>query len=147
MKKEVFLAISIGFVLGLLITFGIWTANKNLKPVPSSLTDRISPTPLPSPVPGTPSAASVTLTITSPKQDELLTNSNQLTLSGQTQAGNTVAVLHESGQKLLTADSSGNFSLDLTLEGGYNRLNIISFDSAGNSASRELLITYSTQKI
>ena len=31
MKKEILIAILIGFILGLIITFGIWTANKSLK--------------------------------------------------------------------------------------------------------------------
>jgi hypothetical protein len=151
MKKEVFLAVLVGFGLGLIITFGIWTANKNLKATPPGETDKVSPTPattvLEDSASQQASASAIPLIITSPEQDELLVNVSSITLTGTTTPGNTVAITHESGQKILTADSAGSFSLKIDLEGGYNRLTIVSFDAKGNSITKDVLITYSTQKI
>ncbi len=152
MKKEVFLAVLVGFGLGLLITFGIWTANKNLKNV-TTTTDNPVTTPVITPVPtADPQAkpsdnSAVSLEITSPSQDELLVNSSSFTLTGKTNPGNSIAVTFENGQKILTADETGLFSLDLKLEGGYNRISLVAYDAAGKSAAKEMLITYSTQKI
>jgi hypothetical protein len=147
MKKEVFLAVLVGFGLGLVITFGIWTANKNLKPSSPSAAQTISPSPaVPTPAQNQATSA-IPLIITTPDQDEMLVNSNQLTLSGKTQPGSTVSVIHETGQQILVADSAGIFSLDLTLEGGYNRISVRAFDTNGNFAAKDLLITYSSTKI
>lgn len=151
MKKEVFLAISIGFILGLVITFGIWTANKSLKNLPAGIP--ASPTPSSS----TPDAGEVTpapqpaanllpLTISSPI-DEALLDKNTVSVVGKTQAGATIALISETGEQILTADSSGNFSADITLEGGYNLISITAYDKDGHSTSQTLTVTYTTAKI
>jgi hypothetical protein len=151
MKKEVFLAVLVGFGLGLIITFGIWTANKNLKATPPVTADNVSPTPQPEAsdvkAPASETNSDIPLVITSPEQDELLVNSSSLTISGKTTPGNSVAIIYESNQELQTADAAGLFSLEINLEGGYNRLTITSFNTKGESVSKDILVTYSTQKI
>lgn len=144
MKKEVFLAVSVGFVLGLLITFGIWTANRNLKVSPRPEITQIltSPSPEPSAAPSSPLA----LTLTSP-EDELLTTSDSVIISGKTTPEAVLSIISESSEKIITADKTGTFSTDVDLEGGFNRLMITAFDATGNSASQELLVTYTTSKI
>ena len=156
MKKEVFLAIAIGFILGLIITFGIWTANKSLKQLPTDGTlASASPSPETTPPPGTDqtpppvptgSQSGMELNITSPAEDSLNTTSS-LTISGKTAALASVAVVAPSGEQVVEADSSGNFSAKVTLEGGYNFITITAVDSGGNSVTKELTATYTTQKI
>lgn len=151
MKKEVFLAITIGFTLGLIITFGIYTANKSLKNLPS-LTNRTSPTQAPEPTGGTtPTAAApapnaILLTMSSPV-DEALLDKNSVTLSGKTTAGAAVAILSETGETLVAANSAGDFTASVSLEGGYNRITITAYDRDGKSASQNLTVTYSSSKI
>ena len=156
MRKEVFLAISIGFILGLVITFGIWTANQSLKNLPQKAKDN-SPTQTPSATnsdtspttPGpatTPQPNALQLNLTSP-EDESLSEKNTIRLSGKTASHAAVVIMHETGEELLVADASGNFSLDLTLEGGYNLITVTATDSAGNSASDTRTVTYTTAKI
>lgn len=143
MKKEVFLAISIGFVLGLIITFGIWTANKSLKQLPQT-----TPTPAPTPaasISPTPASA-VTLTLSSP-EDESLTNVSSVTVSGKTFPNASVAIASESDDQIVTADSSGNFSTTVDLDGGYNTITATAFDQTGNSSSQSVTVTYTTSKI
>ena len=150
MKKEVFLAIAIGFVLGLIITFGVWTANNSLK----QLSHAPSPTPLSSPEPQAqaatptppPATNNLQLTVSAPDPD-LLTNSQSLTVKGSTSPNATVAILSESAETTVTADSSGNFSADVSLEGGYNRLTVSAFDKDSHTASLTLVVTYTTSKI
>lgn len=151
MKKEVFLAISIGFVLGLIITFGIWTANKSLKQLPAGAI-----TPSPSPVataPGTnqPAPTSVpttsgALTVTAP-DDEFLTNTAKVTVTGKATANSPVVILYETGDVSLTTDASGNFTADVPLEGGYNLITVIAYDANGTQSSITRTVTYTTQKI
>ncbi|TSC84108.1 MAG: polymorphic outer membrane protein [Microgenomates group bacterium Gr01-1014_16] len=155
MKKEVFLAIAIGFGLGLVITFGIWTANKSLKDAQLAQQTTPTATPAPTVVPSesrdevgpTPSfPVTVTLTVTSP-EDESLVNKDTVTITGKTAPGATVTILSEIGEVIVAPDNSGNFTADIKLEGGYNNITITAFDSTGNSNSQTLTITYTTAKV
>jgi hypothetical protein len=148
MKKEVFLAISIGFILGLIITFGIWTANKSLKQGPGNIAQNISPTPqvTQAPVPTASPANKISLNISAPA-DETLTNATTITLTGKTVPNASVAVLFESGETILTASNTGDFTFDLPLEGGFNRISVKAFDQNGDSSTQNLTVTYTTQKI
>jgi len=144
MKKEVFLAIAIGFALGLVITFGIWTANKSLKNLPQA---GVSPTPSPTAVSPTPTPpVANALTISAP-EDEALTNDNSVTISGQTTANSTVLVVWEQDEQVVQTDTSGNFSLEADLVAGYNVITVYAYDTAGNESSKSLTVTYTTAKI
>lgn len=142
MTKEVFVAVTVGFILGLAITFGIWTANKSFS---SPKTIAVSPTPVITPTPNS-QTSPISLILTSPT-DESVQNSDTVTFSGKTSPGAAVAVSYESGETIITADSSGNFTKDLKLDSGYNRFSATAFDAAGNSATQNILVTYSTSKI
>lgn len=146
MKKEVFLAIAIGFALGLVITFGIWTANKSLanvktQPKPTE-TPQTEITPLPTGV----TTSSSALTISAP-EDETLTNQNKITVSGKTYPAATVVVTYEDDEQVVLADATGQFSTIVDLIAGYNIINITAFDDKGAEATQMLTITYSTAKI
>lgn len=149
MKKEVFLAISIGFILGLVITFGIWTANKSLRNLPASRPVSASPTPASdntTPPPTDNSSAQIPLTLTSPENEALVEN-NTLTVSGTSAPQATIAVLYELGEQLTTADPSGKFQADIRLEGGYNRIIVTAFNDQGQQATQNLIVTYTTAKL
>lgn len=160
MKKEVFLAISIGFVLGLVITFGIWTANNSLKKLPQQ---KPTPTPVVStsetpkdvstspssnttPAPSTSTKGTLPLKITTPQDEDLLTK-NTVKLSGTTTAGAAVSLVYETGETILQADTSGNFSTDITLEGGFNTITVTASNSKGETSTTTLTLTYTTQSI
>lgn len=145
MKKEVILAITIGFALGLVITFGIWTANRSLKGLPGSA----QATPVT--VAATPSTTSdqsqsVSLSLSSPA-DEALVDTNKIEVAGTTQAGATVVILSEDDQQIITADKDGKFSEKVGLIGGFNIIKVIAFDNEGHSTQQSITITYSTAKI
>lgn len=145
MKKEVILAIGIGFALGLVITFGIWSANKSLKGLPGR------PTPTPQTVEATPTtttddSAAVSLAFTSPA-DEALVATPKVTVSGKTIAGATVVVIDEDNQQIMAADDKGEFSAHVSLIAGYNTLRVTVYDKSGNSTTQSIIVTYSTAKI
>lgn len=145
MKKEVVLAVTVGFVLGLIITFGVWTANKNLKPLITQNQNQPTPTPNQINAP-TPALSQISISITSP-ENEFVTTDKNLTLTGLTQPELPVFITTETNQTVVVADTTGKFSYDISLEGGYNRLTASVFDSSGNSASKEIIVTYTTSKI
>ena len=140
------MAIVIGFALGLIITFGIWTANKSLKALPSN--KQTSPTPeavMASPT-TTAASASISLSLTQPA-DESLVNSNKVTVTGKTAAGAVVVITDEDNQQIITADDQGNFSKEISLIAGYNEILITAYDKNGNKAEQSVVVTYSTAKI
>jgi predicted phage tail protein len=148
MKKEVFLAITIGFGLGLIITLGIWVANRSLKNLPT--TTQATPTPEAvieeTTTETTPSNQALTLNITTP-EDESLAATNKTTLTGKTVANAAVTITYEDGQTIITAGTDGAFTFEVPLVSGYNVITVTAFNSTGQSATQTLTVTYTTAKI
>lgn len=142
MRKEVLMAIIIGFALGLLITFGIWTANKALKETapkkeaPPQVIEEQLPTPTPQAL----------LVITSP-EDNSISNKGKIEVSGKTFPKTVVVVLYEDGEKILDADEEGNFSTEITLIGGSNEIEVSAYDKEENEVSKTLTVVYSTAEL
>lgn len=139
MRKEIVIAIIIGFGLGLVITFGIWTANRALKEAPpeeevSSPAEEITPVP------------TFSLIINEP-QDNSISSEEKITISGTTASEAVVVILYQEGEKILEADKDGNFETEITLAGGANEVKVSAYDSEGNEASQTLTIVYSTAEI
>lgn len=142
MRKEVLLAILFGFAIGLVITFGIYTANKSLKKNQTKEAFQVSPdrqeiTPAPSPTP---------LTIYQPADNALL-DDDVVTVEGKTFANAVVALTAEEDEYLITADESGGFSQDVDLIGGVNKIRIKSVGPDGQEAETVLNLVFSTAEI
>lgn len=147
MKKEAIIAIVLGFGLGIIITFGIWTANKALKtqesttPTPSVAEEtptQISPTPTPN--------QGLSLEISQPENNEIITE-EKINLAGKTAPEATIVILFEEGEKIIEADKEGKFETEITLIGGANEITIKAFDQKGNEAQSIIDLVYSTAKI
>lgn len=141
MKKEVLIAIIIGFSVGLVIAFGLWTANKSLKQVTPKnealkfQTDQTTPTPI-----------AQSLTINSPTED-FISNQEKINVTGKATPEATVVIVYQEGEKILTADPQGLFSVEITLLGGANEIKISSFEQDGNENSVIINGVYSTAEI
>ena len=140
MRKEVIIAILIGFGLGLIITFGIWTANKALKETPSEGEEAPSPAVEISPVPA------FSLIISQP-EDNSISSEEEIAVSGSTMPEAVIVILYEEGEKILEADEDGNFETEITLMGGSNEVKVSAYDSEGSEASQTLTVVYSTAEI
>jgi len=142
-KKEVIIAIVIGFALGLVITFGIWTANQALKQQPQlekpTPTEKTATTPTPAP-------EELSLAIISPK-DNSISSGEKIEVSGKTAPEATVIILYQEGEKIIQADEEGNFSSEITLVGGANEIKITAYDQNGNEVSKTVNVVYSTVEI
>jgi len=141
MKKEVVIAIIIGLSVGLIIAFGLWTANKSLNQIPSD-----NETSNPQANQTTPTPISQSLTIDNPTED-FISNQEKITVTGKATPEATVVITYEEGEKILTADSGGLFSVEITLIGGANEIKISAFESDGNESSVIINGVFSTAEI
>jgi len=142
MKKEVLIAVLSGLALGLIITFGIYTANRALELQKAKQAEKteIQPTPPPN------STADKELTITSPEPNDLF-NQSEITLSGIAWPEAIIAVITEKGEQLLQADDEGIFSVKLNLVKGFNEITVLANDEINETKSQSLIVTYSTTEI
>jgi len=140
MRKEVLIAIIIGFGLGLVITFGIWTANKALKETgpTTAPTEEVEVTPTPTPT--------LELVITSP-ENNTISEKEIIEVSGQTTPNAIIAITYPEGEKLFEADEDGSFSTEISLIGGDNLIEISAFNDEGDEATKTLTVVYSTAEI
>jgi hypothetical protein len=141
-KKEVLIAIIIGFGLGLVITFGIWSANRALKQPTeeTSIEEPLAATPTPE------AQEPLSLNITSPQENDFI-NEEKTTVSGETISGAIVVVLYDEGEKILQADSEGQFETEIPLQGGVNEIKITAYNQNGNQVEKILTVVYSTAEI
>ena len=140
MRKEIIFAIIIGLLLGVMVTFGIYTANRALKKKsqPETIT---ATTPTPSP---TPLAPEISLEINQPEDNRLLTVS-EATVSGKTSEETVVAILAEDSEYFVQADEESLFSEEIALIKGANHIKIVATDMLGNQAEEELTLVYTTK--
>ncbi|MBI2010068.1 MAG: hypothetical protein HYS86_02695 [Candidatus Chisholmbacteria bacterium] len=138
MKKEVILAIVIGFAIGLLITFGIYTARTALENAPQN------PSPQPSASPENSTQAG--LIITTPA-NEALVDTATIPLEGTATPEAIITIITPEGQQIITADSEGNFATEIELAGGANEIQISAFTPEGLKTEVSLTVVYSTAEI
>jgi hypothetical protein len=142
MRKEVLIAIVIGFVLGLTITFGIWTANRALKKPelneqPQTAQEENTPAP---------AQEAFSLVVDSPEKNSISAE-GKIPVKGQTAPGAIVVVLYEEGEKILEADKEGKFSTDVELVGGDNEIDVAAYNTEGSEIKQNLTVVYSTAEI
>lgn len=149
MRKEVLVAILLGFGIGLVVTFGIFTARNALKTAGGQMSDQAGLT--------TPPASSEKLksspapqietkhvaTVITPNDGSVETT-EKITLSGMTTAGSTVAISGGETDVVVVSDEKGQFSAEITLVGGDNQIKIVSFSPKGEKAETVLAVVYST---
>ena len=140
MPKEITFAILIGFILGSLIMFGVYTANKAIKQQGKEAKTEAIATATPSPT----SISDNTLTVSEPDNNRLFT-SPETTISGKTSPNAVIAFLTEAEDFFVEADEDGFFSQEIELEGGANQIELISTDSFGSQAKVSLILSYSTK--
>lgn len=138
MRKEVIIAIVLGFALGLVITFGIWNANKALKEKEQPpVTEQVTGAPQ-----STPTVSSFSLAILAP-EDESVQNEEKIAVVGTTEAGANVVVISQTGETIVEADNSGKFETEITLESGTNEINITATNEKGEEATKTIYLVYS----
>ncbi|NCN03806.1 MAG: hypothetical protein GW942_01885 [Candidatus Pacebacteria bacterium] len=140
MKKELFLAILIGLVVGLVIVFGVYRTRTVLTP------KNDNPILTESPSPEASADILSNLVIHSPL-NESIQNKKEVTIAGSTNNNEFVVIMVNEEEFITTADDSGNFSISATLESGSNIIEINSITEDGKITTEEITVIYTTQPL
>lgn len=140
MQKEVISAILVGFVIGLLITFGIWKANQAI-----TSTASISPQPSLTENP-TPELPKTKLDISSPVND-FLSKEDKVLIKGTYLPNAEMVIISEKDQKTVKSDDKGNFETEVNLILGENQIQVYGFNKEGEEAKQVISVVYSTAEI
>lgn len=129
MKKEMFIAVLIGFLLGLAITFGVYRMQvSKKKAVMLDVPTQADPV-------STPDTTAL-LVIHSP-EDGAIQTEKEVTITGTAVPGSHVVLFVNDADYVRTSDDAGNFSFAVTLADGPNILTITMVDQTGNSVTRQ----------
>lgn len=142
MRKEFLAAVIIGFIIGLIIVFGVYTANRAV----SQKKQMALPSPVSSILPSPSPVSLVDLQIIEP-QNNIVVNKSKINLSGRTASFAFVAVMAEDFEEIFQADKEGLFSLEVPLTSGANEIKIVSWQNEEEKQEKTLMIVYSTAEI
>lgn len=137
MKKEMIVSILVGLIFGLIITYGVYTARTALFGRPAT------PSSLATPQPSANPEATGSLVILSP-EDESIVDTNTITVAGSTFPSAYVVVFVNNTEKITTANETGQFSTEATLENGSNVITVTVLSEDGTSTTLERTVIYST---
>lgn len=141
MKKELVWAIITGFGIGLIITYGVWSTKKAIKPEPKKeeikMVEEVTPTPTPLPI---------FLEIERP-QDESIIEEEKTILSGKSDPHAILAIFTKEDELIIEANDEGRFETEIKLVEGANKITVIAFDDEGNEASKSMTIVFSTAEL
>jgi hypothetical protein len=146
MKKEVIIAIVLGFGLGLVITFGIWSTYQNIQKTTATPTPTIIPTTTESvSEEPTPITTKLEISVDSPANNSIFSN-EEILLSGSVTKESVIVVFYEEGEKIIETDNK-KFETEISLVGGANRIRIKAFDEDDNETEKTIEVIYSTAQI
>lgn len=146
MRKELLFAIASGFILGLIIMGGIWTANKAIKNQKGLVTQNgpeinLTKTQITS-------APSTTLFLTILKpDDQSIINTDKVIISGNTLTNVPVVIIGENSEKITQSDGTGNFDNEISLILGVNEITVTAFSPDGEEISKTVNLVYSKEEI
>ena len=142
MRKEVLFAVFIGCLVGLAIAFGLWRANKALRPedgntaefTPGSAGSNKAPA----------GEKSGTLQISSPANNAVIAT-NKLKVQGTSWPNAQVIISTQDFETIVQSGEKGEFSAEITLVAGANLVKVVSYDSDGNREEVEIAVVYTTE--
>lgn len=144
MKKDVLVALIIGFSIGALIALLAVRLPALLEKSESSketTAEKVEPTP--KVIVG---KNEVKLEVTSPTDKSIVTE-DKITISGKTDATNTLIMETPDESKILEPDKDGKFSADLTLNEGGNSIYLTAVNDQGEETAKTLTLFYTTEKL
>ena len=131
MKKEVLFAIMVGFLVGLVITFGIYQAQiarkKTLSKKPGSQIEQVAP-------------QNNTFKIHTPGNFSVV-DSETLTISGTATPNSYLAVIGQKTENIVQVNSDGTFTTQVDLVEAVNIITVSNILESGQTTETELTIT------
>jgi hypothetical protein len=147
MKKDVIIAVLIGFALGAIVAIMIVNLPSFIKNGNDKYKALINkPPPTPSTNPNENSLKPMELTVIEPKENTV-NMINKIKLLGKTESGSIVFLDTPSDSISQEASKDGSFIFDLTLNEGNNELLLSSYTKEGNSKSINFNTFYTPEKL
>lgn len=143
MKKEILVAIIIGFFIGVITALTVTNLPKLISGIKFQTVTQ-SPTPTISQIQE--SVINPDINIESPK-DESVSDTKSVNISGSTDKNNTVLIESADDQVAEIASDSGRFSTKMNLREGVNTIYLTVYDQSGNSNTKTLNIYYTSEKL
>lgn len=139
MKKEVIIAIVLGLLVGLIITYGIYRVRTTV----SHRKNETSIEKLATPAASLQEKTNATITILSPEDGAILEN-KELQIAGSSTPDAHVILFVNNRDYISSADTTGAFSFEVTLEDGVNILTIHVVDQEGLTATTQRVVVVSS---
>ncbi len=136
MRKEVIVAVLLGLSLGLVIAFGVYTANQAIKEKKVKQTVEVVQT-SPSPSP------QISLILESP-ENNLVVSKNKVKINGRSAKDAVIAIFSNETELFTQADNEGFFSATFPLVAGSNKIKVKSIDDQNKQEEKEIMIVYTT---
>ena len=142
MRKEVLVAIAVGSLVGLIIAFGVWRANKafSFSKIKSSIETTSQEGSKEDNKPKTPTS----LVVTSPENSAIL-SSDKVKVEGSSTPEATIVLSSENYETITETNKDGEFKTEIELAGGVNQVKVASYDLNGNKQETSLTVIYSTE--
>lgn len=140
MRKEIIFAIIVGVLVGTVVTYGVYVANKSLANKIKGVDPKTNTIPIPSSTP----EPEVTLTITNPENGLVLTE-QEINIEGKTQKDCIVTISSGNEDYIIESDDNGFFSQKINLEKGANTVLVTATNINKISETKTLNIVYSTE--
>lgn len=144
MRKDVGVAIFIGFLIGIIAALTVTNLPKILRDGIRIPSGKLSASPTP-PIVKT-AALSLDITVDQPK-DESIADAKSINISGNTKPGQTVLIETSSSQDTADADSGGKFTQKLDLTEGVNTIYLSAYDESGNAITKTVNVYYTSEKL
>lgn len=142
MKKEITLAVILGILVALGITFFIYQKNKVVTP-----TETTQVTPSPTPIETLPEKPAASIAISFPEHEAVFED-KAITITGTSIFPDTPVVIFINQQDFFTqSDNNGNFSLTANLESGSNIIVATIIDDQGVDHSDQVTVVYSNKSL
>ncbi len=142
MRKEVSVAILLGFGIGLLVVFGVITAQTALKQHPQGARSEQG-SGIPTPSVSKSSTSGHTIALTQPQDGQVFSDTST-SIAGSTSPLSHVAITTEQDQFFVDADGEGKFSQTVTLVSGENEIHLVSFSPGGDRTELVISVVYTT---
>lgn len=144
MKKEIFAAVGIGFILGSLLAVALINLPNIIKKDSKSLIQNIAPSPTSSAV----STANETtaLAISSPGENQILTEKT-IQVAGIYLPEKTVIIETDNDFKATRTNKDGEFSEKLNINEGVSDIYITSFDNNQEPVTKTITVYYTAEKL
>lgn len=142
-KKEVIIAIIVGFLVGSVAAFSIVHFPSWIKSGDTEVTTQLL---TPSPIPPITGIAQASLTVDEPK-DETVVSSGKLTVSGKTLKGRVVVVDTDVDSTLAAVSDDGSYKADITVTEGGTPITVTSYNDKGEAETKTISVVYAKEDL